>query len=209
MVVAVLVYGVMVQNVKAGDCCSSQVCKNNLCGSDPSCSATCVGASVFCGTGNPPIIDGTCVRSYTNPYEVCDSGWSGWSVCGTNFCQSRTCSNLPQLQIRSCGGGTCGSATPTGGSSCPVECRANACGNGYEDAAGCGPIDAGHPNFGCRSNQAYCRPNSCDNCQDVAPGTPTLSSPPDGTSTLGTSVYLQWNPIGSWGVACTAPSIRL
>lgn len=54
----------------------------------------------------------------------------------------------------------CGSGTPadSGGSNCPVECRANACGAGYTNAAGCPGTG---PNFGCAANQACCRPNSC------------------------------------------------
>ena len=93
-----------------GPCCDSNTCKEGLCGDDPSCAASCVGVTAFCDA--PPLLnkDGYCVRTFSVPNEVCQAGWTEWGDCGTNHCQTRSCSNIRQLQIRSCGGGVCGTA---------------------------------------------------------------------------------------------------
>jgi len=71
-----------------------------------------------------------------------------------------------------------------GGGGCPVECRANSCGTGYEDAAGCGPITATTPNFGCKSNQACCRPKTCSGGGGGGTTCPVPESCPPGTIRL-------------------------
>lgn len=130
-------------DVHAQVCCSSAYCQSELCNSgDASCTATCEGASSQCGLGDPPIYDGSCRRTYDNLGDnYCLSGWAAWSPCGSNYCQSRTCANLPQLQIRSCNGGICGSSNSEG-----CECGINANGN-------CKPCDICFGGINCPTGQ--------------------------------------------------------
>jgi len=98
--------------------------------------------------------------------QDCGSVSSGWSCVGADCggtgelgtCVSQSCLpgiNCTPAQFYTCSGDICIPVGGTGGS-CGSECRSgNTCG-GDGDASGCGPIDATHPNFGCKSNQVCC-----------------------------------------------------
>lgn len=95
--------------------------------------------------------------------ETCSNTSSGGSVgrtfynCTTDGSGVTSCYNHEYQCDTPCAGGG-GSS----GGSCSAECRAGTtCGSGYTSASGCGPIDATHPNSGCRSTQACCRATSC------------------------------------------------
>ena len=98
-----------------GLCCSAADCQD-LCGTDPSCKTECVGASSSCNVFPNPM-DGVCKATNFIPNSCPNPpGYSAWSACGSDYCQSRYCIATFELQVQSCGGGTCGSAS--GDSSC-------------------------------------------------------------------------------------------
>jgi hypothetical protein len=138
-----------------------------------------------CQNENPPL-QGIYYSSGTAVYN-CSTNYPGHT--GENYCYAH-----PFMCT-----GTCGAS---GSGQCPTECRKTSCGTGYENASGCGKQDAGHPNSGCKSNQACCRPKNCNNCSNTAPDKPALSSPANGSSVSSTNVTLTWNLISGWGKAC-------
>lgn len=102
-----------------------------------------------CNSGFGDYDDGACQTARSNSNGInCPSG------------------SYPYYSCNGTPGGSwsyCWGCHVTGGSdSCPSECRAGSCGSDFSGAADCGPIDATHPHFGCKSNQACCKPNSCD-----------------------------------------------
>ncbi|GEM_PF-6494060 len=102
-------------------------------------------------------------------------------ICSSNDVGNCTVSN-------GCNAFPCSEAscTPSGGS-CPAECRANSCGQGYSPSADCGPITPQNPNFGCKANQACCSANSCPGGGGGGSGCATKVDCPPGT-TRGTEV---------------------